>query len=581
MLQSLDTLIAFIVIMTIVSLFVTIIVQIVATTLSLRGKNLANALALTFQAIDAALTASAHQLAARILSNPLLSDSTRTDKDFHQHDSPIKTSPWSALTFRFDKAIRLATAIRSEEVYDALKKLAAGGEFKSPETVAAENKVSEKQKALSALDATADKTVASKELADAQASLAELKKKDDFDDNLAAAQSKVENALQNLAGVFKKSAEKELADAEAALNQYKNKDKIDSHELAAAEKKVETAHQKLASTQKKAAQAALAKAQKELYDFCNTRLSDFARKLLASLRAPADKDSAAADTLSAFSQLTSSIPSGLKDQFDKAMQDTSAQLVGIIDTERGKFERWFKSAQDRAQQWFQLHTRVATVCASICIAFLFQLDAVEVFHYVSTNSAARTALVTKADTVVQQADGIVNEKGGLVQRIADDWNKAEPDHQLANAGAIQNTGQLENELRKVAAAGPKPIEDFEARYNQIGNAAIKTYYDEKQKLLDQLGKEANATGFDLIPTAFWRWPVKGLPQGQGVASTCNGFLCHLGTFGPHLVGIALFAALLTLGAPYWYNLLKNLTSLRPALTQLIGGEKAAETKTEN
>ena len=163
------------------------------------------------------------------------------------------------------------------------------------------------------------------------------------------------------------------------------------------------------------------------------------------------------------------------------------------------------------------------------------------------------------------------------QRIADDWNKAEPDHRLASLGAIQNTGQLENELRKIAAAEPKPIEDFKARYNQIADAAIKAYYDEKQKLLDQLGKEANATGFDLIPTAFWRWPVKGLPQGQGVASTWNGFLCHLCTFGPHLVGIALFAALLTLGAPYWYNLLKNLTSLRPALTQLLGKEDTAQT----
>jgi len=49
MLQSLDTLIAFVVIMTVVSLFVTIIVQMVSAALSLRGKNLANALALTFR----------------------------------------------------------------------------------------------------------------------------------------------------------------------------------------------------------------------------------------------------------------------------------------------------------------------------------------------------------------------------------------------------------------------------------------------------------------------------------------------------------------------------------------------------
>jgi len=36
---------------------------------------------------------------------------------------------------------------------------------------------------------------------------------------------------------------------------------------------------------------------------------------------------------------------------------------------------------------------------------------------------------------------------------------------------------------------------------------------------------------------------------------------------------------LSLGAPYWYNILKNLTSLRPAMAKLIGQEKAAQKKT--
>ena len=58
MLQSIDTLIAFVVIMTVASLFVTIIVQMFSAALSLRGKNLANALAITFQTIDPSLGAS-------------------------------------------------------------------------------------------------------------------------------------------------------------------------------------------------------------------------------------------------------------------------------------------------------------------------------------------------------------------------------------------------------------------------------------------------------------------------------------------------------------------------------------------
>src|ERR1044071_3933397 len=52
MLNTIDTVIGFAVIMTVLSLLITLVVQMVSATLSLRGKNLANALALTFQTID-------------------------------------------------------------------------------------------------------------------------------------------------------------------------------------------------------------------------------------------------------------------------------------------------------------------------------------------------------------------------------------------------------------------------------------------------------------------------------------------------------------------------------------------------
>ena len=75
MLSTLDTIIAFAVIMTVLSLLITIIVQMVSAALSLRGKNLANALALTFQTIDPEIGEQAHSLAAQILRDPIFSDS--------------------------------------------------------------------------------------------------------------------------------------------------------------------------------------------------------------------------------------------------------------------------------------------------------------------------------------------------------------------------------------------------------------------------------------------------------------------------------------------------------------------------
>jgi hypothetical protein len=47
-----------------------------------------------------------------------------------------------------------------------------------------------------------------------------------------------------------------------------------------------------------------------------------------------------------------------------------------------------------------------------------------------------------------------------------------------------------------------------------------------------------------------------------------------------LFGIIVSAALLGLGAPFWFSLLKNLTTLRPALAQAIDDNPKRPTSTE-
>src|SRR5207244_1303259 len=80
MLNTIDIVIAFAVIMTALSLLITILVQMVSAAFSLRGKNLANALALTFQTIDPKIGEHAHSLANQVLRDPIFSDSLWREK---------------------------------------------------------------------------------------------------------------------------------------------------------------------------------------------------------------------------------------------------------------------------------------------------------------------------------------------------------------------------------------------------------------------------------------------------------------------------------------------------------------------
>src|SRR4051794_8380321 len=105
MLDSLDTLIAFVLIMLLVSLLITIAVQLLAAVLNLRGVNLLYGLRNTFSLISPELVQNTTDLARSVLKGRLVSDSFLPN--------------WRILNWW-----RHASAIRPDEAFDAIRRLA-------------------------------------------------------------------------------------------------------------------------------------------------------------------------------------------------------------------------------------------------------------------------------------------------------------------------------------------------------------------------------------------------------------------------------------------------------------------------
>ena len=72
-----------------------------------------------------------------------------------------------------------------------------------------------------------------------------------------------------------------------------------------------------------------------------------------------------------------------------------------------RFQRWFGSAQDRAEQWFQTDVRVITIVCSICAAFILQLDTAEIYRQLRDQPKLVGALVKSAPGVLEKAGEIV------------------------------------------------------------------------------------------------------------------------------------------------------------------------------
>src|SRR5438552_8804503 len=74
------------------------------------------------------------------------------------------------------------------------------------------------------------------------------------------------------------------------------------------------------------------------------------------------------------------------------------------DATLAELEKWFNSAQDRAQQWFTTRTRFITVVASLVTALVLQVDAVELIHRISSEPDVRSKLVSRADNLQKDAE---------------------------------------------------------------------------------------------------------------------------------------------------------------------------------
>jgi hypothetical protein len=430
MLDSLDTLIAFVLIMLVVSLVITIAVQMTAAALNLRGLNLLNGLASTFGVIAPELEQNTKDLARFVLKGRLLSDSFLPD--------------WPVIRWW-----RHSAAIRPDEVFDAIHRIATGRRSASPT-------LKESAQTLLVALGLDEKTI------------------NDAETKIRGAQETAKSfgdtandALQSL------SDEKVRAQVQTALENAKAR--LSSYGIAAA-----------------------------------------------------DKTMAAA---------------------------------GSIDAAYQKFQYWMEISQERVQQWFTMHTRIVTIFFALVFASWLQLDTVDIFRLVSSNRALRDKLVAQSTVIASQAEKALGDSPNVLQEAYEAWRDQSDENVKTAVASIKVgpndtreklTGRIEQALKSVSDTGAL-LKSFNDTIDKTVTAALK------KQTSDYAAAKADFdnTGFDLFPkNNRGRWGNRWYDGWQG-----------------HLWGVLFSVGFLSLGAPFWYNALKNLSSLRSTVAQNISTEQ--------
>jgi hypothetical protein len=240
----------------------------------------------------------------------------------------------------------------------------------------------------------------------------------------------------------------------------------------------------------------------------------------------------------------------------------------VTDASFVNLEKWFNSAQDRAQQWFTLHTRLITVAAAFIAAFVLQLDTIALIKRLSTDADLRAKLVAVSGPIQQQADKILDDTQRAVI--------AQAMHQAAIAKLAKTytlpTGlgdhpdfpsmdEAKGWLATQLASDPQRDQIISSYERLITNAKLDAYLATMQKLV-------STSGLELLPNPY---PLELSPGWTAGRWLPHLFITNGDWSWPkrRLLGILVSAALLSLGAPFWYNTLKSLTNLRPTLANAI------------
>ena len=613
MLNTLDTVIAFAVIMTVLSLLITIIVQMVSTALSLRGKNLANALALTFQTIDPKVGEHAHSLAAQILRDPIFSDSILRPKNREQVPQILLGSKAQALIDAERKLKRAEEELRSD-----------------PENA----------------DKKAAVTTTKEGVTNAKSSLTEA------NDKLKAAEQQLAADPKNLQ---KQSA---VEDAVSKVKQAKADLQIRDVEPNRTEQWSAFSLFKLWDATALGSAIRPGEIYRLLHEFAELTETEAGLRdippdvvktsvdLIGCLKDPDQPTKESKEKLETIRQVAGIFSTS---EQQKAVLDSLASFGVTVEratTEAyDRFQRWFGSAQDRAEQWFQTHVRVVTIVCSICAAFILQLDIAEIYRQLRDQPKLVEALVKSAPGVLEQGSKIVEPSDTPAYHAYLLWLRDHPLFPLANlptpADQSHYAQSLEKRLSEEAdtkspltkfaedyqkaatvegAAKPTPDTIAKAAYESwvekfpkyqlpadydftkatkdsvtkdirelvakdpdnkpnpqtllqdyagLKTEGVYAYERAQKKNFTDLQKKLDEAGFDYIPTPFWgRWQAEHLPLWTNwcVLHFVPRYFFHVCW---HLLGILATAGLLALGAPFWFNLLKNLMSLRPAVATLI------------
>lgn len=244
-----------------------------------------------------------------------------------------------------------------------------------------------------------------------------------------------------------------------------------------------------------------------------------------------------------------STPALLESALAKEVTDRLAALAADVD-------RWFDATMSRVANRFALQTRVVTIVASVVMAFALQLDVFGLTKTLFADSDLRASLVGTTQAMLGTAEEVLTpatvyrDVAATVAAESHGVLPAAPPPTLANRDAA--TKWIRDTLDEDPAKADELVNRYEALLQDALKAKLPGMIDKIAGVRDDLERGGK---FRLIPEPYAPWQFGSIWVFLGVVAS---------------------AGLLSLGAPFWFNMLKTASNLRPPIAAHVDSRKRSE-----
>jgi hypothetical protein len=230
--------------------------------------------------------------------------------------------------------------------------------------------------------------------------------------------------------------------------------------------------------------------------------------------------------------------------------------------------QWFDTIMDRLSDIFTRKTRVITVVISLLLVAALQIDSGQILQQIIHSPELREKLIAMSNNELAKADKIFDNSERAEAALEDlKNNRVNGDAKTVVALAqvpshltrcVDGRNALIETTQKLPNAQDL-LKEFDAACLGRTRQAMGNAYDEMRGLRLDVEK----TNLKIMPTEIGGQPVFDSPSHWWRAYGTR----------RHLLGVLVSVLFLSLGAPFWFNALRQLSNLKPAIAGKVDAAK--------